>query len=112
MSPATTEYQINALQGMEKAGTVIITDTADFSVVTDFEAKGTTNPSLLYLATQQPTYANLINSKIQYARKLPADIASAEDENAFRWAFNNDTCAVEKSADAMRRFTNDTERLK
>jgi hypothetical protein len=32
MSPATTENQINALRGMEKAGTVMIADTADFSV--------------------------------------------------------------------------------
>lgn len=35
MSPATTENQTNALRGMEKAGTVIIADTADFSVSTD-----------------------------------------------------------------------------
>jgi transaldolase len=34
------------------------------------------------------------------------------DENAFRWAFNSDACAVEKSADAMRRFAEDTEQLK
>jgi hypothetical protein len=32
MSPATTENQANALRGMEKAGTVMIADTADFSV--------------------------------------------------------------------------------
>ena len=34
---------------MEKAGTVIITDTADFSVVTDFEASfRTTKKELIY----------------------------------------------------------------
>lgn len=44
-----------------------------------------------------------------------ADIAPASyinDENSFRWAFNSDACAVEKSADAMRRFAEDTEQLK
>lgn len=39
-------------------------------------------------------------------------VSYINDENAFRWAFNNDSCAVEKSADAMRRFADDTERLK
>lgn len=39
-------------------------------------------------------------------------VSYINDENAFRWAFNNDACAVEKSAEAMRRFAEDTERLK
>jgi transaldolase len=39
-------------------------------------------------------------------------VSYINDENAFRWAFNSDACAVEKSADAMRRFADDTERLK
>ncbi|KAK1853426.1 transaldolase [Colletotrichum chrysophilum] len=34
------------------------------------------------------------------------------DESAFRWAFNSDECAVEKSAEAMRKFGEDTEKLK
>ncbi|CAK7236438.1 hypothetical protein SCUCBS95973_009607 [Sporothrix curviconia] len=34
------------------------------------------------------------------------------NEAAFRWALNGDACAVEKSADAMRRFFADTEKLK
>ncbi|CAK7204283.1 hypothetical protein SEUCBS139899_007038 [Sporothrix eucalyptigena] len=34
------------------------------------------------------------------------------NEAAFRWAFNSDACAVEKSADAMRRFYADTVKLK
>ena len=35
-----------------------------------------------------------------------------DDEAAFRWAFNADACAVEKSAEAMRRFGDDTDKLK
>ncbi|KAM0330791.1 hypothetical protein ACHAQA_003745 [Verticillium albo-atrum] len=33
-------------------------------------------------------------------------------ESVFKWAFNNDPCAVEKSAEAMRKFGEDTEKLK
>lgn len=33
-------------------------------------------------------------------------------EDTFRWDFNSDACAVEKSADAMRRFAADSENLK
>lgn len=59
MSPATTEHQINALQGMEKAGTVIITDTADFSVVTDFEASFRTTKKELSYRTNHCTLQTL-----------------------------------------------------
>lgn len=34
------------------------------------------------------------------------------NEAAFRWALNSDACAVEKSAEAMRLFHADTEKLK
>jgi transaldolase len=42
-------------------------------------SEGTTNPSLLYVAAQQPAYADIINSTIQYARNLPTDVDSVED---------------------------------
>ena len=40
------------------------------------------------------------------------EVSYINDESAFRWAFNSDACAVEKSADAMRRFAEDTQKLK
>ena len=40
------------------------------------------------------------------------DDVDVSSESAFRWAYNNDACAVEKSADALRRFAADTEQLK
>lgn len=58
-------------------------------------------------------HKNIILIRIPPAQD--ADVAQASyinDENAFRWAFNSDACAVEKSADAMRRFAEDTEQLK
>ena len=45
------------------------------------------------------------------AAELP-EITFKGNEAAFRWAFNSDACAVEKSAEAMRRFGEDTEKLK
>ncbi|TVY24778.1 Transaldolase [Lachnellula hyalina] len=39
-------------------------------------------------------------------------VSYLNNEAAFRWAFNKDACAVEKSAEAMRKFAEDTERLK
>ncbi|KAH7139853.1 transaldolase 1 [Dactylonectria estremocensis] len=41
-----------------------------------------------------------------------AEVSYINDESAFRWAFNADACAVEKSADAMKRFGDDTDKLK
>lgn len=42
-----------------------------------------------------------------------ADMASyINDESAFRWTYNQDACAVEKSAEALRRFAEDTDKLK
>lgn len=40
------------------------------------------------------------------------EVSYINNESAFRWAFNEDVCAVEKSADAMRRFADDTQKLK
>lgn len=39
-------------------------------------------------------------------------VSYINDENAFRWAFNGDACAVEKSAEAMRKFAEDADMLK
>jgi len=39
-------------------------------------------------------------------------ISYINNESAWRWAFNSDACAVEKSAEAMRKFAEDTESLK
>ncbi|CAH0014876.1 unnamed protein product [Clonostachys rhizophaga] len=39
-------------------------------------------------------------------------VSYIHDESKFRWAFNADALAVEKSAEAMRKFGDDTEKLK
>ena len=45
------------------------------------------------------------------AAALPK-VSYINSESAFRWTFNGDACAVEKSAEAMKKFGDDTEKLK
>lgn len=40
------------------------------------------------------------------------DVSYIDNEAKFRWAYNADACAVEKSAEAMRKFAEDTDKLK
>ncbi|KAH8897609.1 transaldolase [Thozetella sp. PMI_491] len=58
---------------------------------------------------------NPIEAKLTPGTAFTADLAQVSyinNEAGFRWAFNSDACAVEKSADAMRRFAQDTQKLK
>lgn len=41
-------------------------------------SEGTTNPSLLYAAAQDPAYAGLISNTISYAQSLPSTVSIAE----------------------------------
>lgn len=52
-----------------------------------------------------------LTEKTAAALDLPM-ISYINNESAWRWAFNSDACAVEKSAEAMRKFAEDTENLK
>ncbi|KAJ5674126.1 hypothetical protein N7462_009565 [Penicillium macrosclerotiorum] len=75
--PSMSREPINARRGIEDSGTIIIVDTADFNSIARFGSpEGTTNPSLLYLAAQQPQYAHLVERTLQYARSLPIDATS------------------------------------
>ncbi|KAL6415892.1 transaldolase [Ilyonectria robusta] len=58
----------------------------------------------------EPIVAKLTTKSAQES-DLP-EVSYINDESAFRWAFNADACAVEKSADAMKKFGDDTEKLK
>ncbi|KAH6974192.1 transaldolase [Ilyonectria sp. MPI-CAGE-AT-0026] len=58
----------------------------------------------------EPIVAKLTMKSAQES-DLP-EVSYINDESAFRWAFNADACAVEKSADAMKKFGDDTEKLK
>ena len=77
----------NALSALQDVGTVLIADTADFQrkcsakfsremltstqVIEKFKpSEGTTNPSLLYSAAQNPAYSSLLARTIKYAKSL------------------------------------------
>ena len=72
----------------------------------------TAAPAILDAVEQEtePIVAKLSAQSAQAADL--AEVSYINDEAGFRWAFNGDACAVEKSADAMRRFADDTQQLK
>ncbi len=55
-----TETKLNQLDQLKKF-TKVVADTADFESIKDFKPQdATTNPSLVYAATQKPAYAHLL----------------------------------------------------
>ncbi|KAE9366818.1 transaldolase [Stipitochalara longipes BDJ] len=69
----------NALSALQDAGTVLIADTADLQLIEKFKpSEGTTNPSLLYTAAQNPAYSPLLARTIKYARSLNSSVSSQE----------------------------------
>ena len=55
-----TEAKLNQLEQLKKF-TKVVADTADFESIKDFKPQdATTNPSLVYAATQKPAYAHLL----------------------------------------------------
>ncbi|KIW03134.1 transaldolase [Verruconis gallopava] len=70
--------------------------------------------------TISPTVLDALKEHVgKVSPQLTAESATAStvpqikySEDEFRWAFNSDACAVEKSADAIRRFAADSEKLK
>jgi transaldolase len=56
-----TETQLNQLEQLKKF-TKVVADTADFESIKDFKPQdATTNPSLVYAATQKQQYAHLVD---------------------------------------------------
>jgi transaldolase len=89
----------NALSALQDVDTVLIADTADFQrkcsakfsremltssqVIEKFKpSEGTTNPSLLYSAAQNPAYSSLLARTIKYAKSLePPTLVSNSQPN-------------------------------
>jgi transaldolase len=64
-----TETKLNQLEQLQKF-TKIVADTADFESVKDFKPQdATTNPSLVYAATQKPEYAHLLEEVLTNRKK-------------------------------------------
>src|SRR6266480_729650 len=64
-----TETKLNQLEQLEKF-TKIVADTADFESIKDFKPQdATTNPSLVYAATQKKEYARLLDEVLADRKK-------------------------------------------
>jgi transaldolase len=64
-----TETKLNQLDQL-KEFTKVVADTADFESMKEFKPQdATTNPSLVYAATQKPEYANLLDEVIADRKK-------------------------------------------
>jgi transaldolase len=64
-----TETKLNQLEQL-KEFTKVVADTADFESMKNFRPQdATTNPSLVYAATQKPAYANLLNEVLADRKK-------------------------------------------
>jgi transaldolase len=64
-----TETKLNQLEQLKKF-TKIVADTADFESVKQFKPQdATTNPSLVYAATQKPKYAHLLEEVLTNRKK-------------------------------------------
>ena len=64
-----TETKLNQLDQLKKF-TKVVADTADFESIKDFKPQdATTNPSLVYAATQKPEYAHLLEEVLADRKK-------------------------------------------
>ena len=64
-----TETKLNQLEQLKKF-TKVVADTADFESIKDFKPQdATTNPSLVYAATQKPEYTHLLEEVLANRKK-------------------------------------------
>ena len=64
-----TEAKLNQLEQLKKF-TKVVADTADFESIKEFKPQdATTNPSLVYAATQKPEYAHLLEGVLADRKK-------------------------------------------
>src|SRR5438874_2895839 len=64
-----SETKLNQLEQLKKF-TKIVADTADFESIKEFKPQdATTNPSLVYAATQKPEYAHLLDEVLADRKK-------------------------------------------
>jgi transaldolase len=72
MSTAVAQEKKTKLNQLEqlKKFTIVVADTADFESIKDFKPQdATTNPSLVYAATQKPEYAHLLEEVLTDQKK-------------------------------------------
>ena len=66
---SATATQTNALESL-KTMTTVVADTGDFESIKAYKpTDGTTNPSLIYAASQIPAYKHLVDEAVAFGRK-------------------------------------------
>src|ERR1039457_2193296 len=69
VEPKKSEAKLSQLEQLKKF-TVIVADTGDFESIKEFKAQdATTNPSLIYAATQKPQYDHLLQEVLTERKK-------------------------------------------
>jgi transaldolase len=65
----TTRTKLNQLEQLKKV-TIVVADTGDFESIKDYQPQdATTNPSLIYAATQKEKYAHLLDEVVADRKK-------------------------------------------
>jgi transaldolase len=69
VEPKKSETKLSQLEQLKKF-TIVVADTGDFESIKDYKPQdATTNPSLIYAATQKDTYAHLLDEVIADRKK-------------------------------------------
>jgi transaldolase len=69
VEPKKSETKLNQLEQLKKF-TIVVADTGDFESIKDYKPQdATTNPSLIYAATQKEKYAHLLDEVIADRKK-------------------------------------------
>src|SRR5882724_3713636 len=69
VEPKKSETELNQLDQLKRF-TKVVADTADFESIKDFKPQdATTNPSLVYAATQKPQYAHVVEEVLADRKK-------------------------------------------
>ena len=72
-----------------KQFTLVVADSGDFESIAQFKPiDGTTNPSLIYAASQKQEYSNLVDAAISYGRKKGSNFETRLTESLDRLAVN------------------------
>jgi transaldolase len=72
-----------------KQFTIVVADTGDFESIAQFKPiDATTNPSLIYAASQKKEYAHLVDAAIDYGRKKGSSFETRLTESLDRLAVN------------------------
>ncbi|KPM40452.1 Transaldolase [Neonectria ditissima] len=69
-----------SLDQLKASGTVVVSDSGDFTSIGKYKPQdATTNPSLILAASKKPEYAKLIDTSIEWAKKNSDDIDKQVD---------------------------------